>query len=751
MKQVININFQGRIVPIEVTAYEILKQYIESLTRHFDAEEGKEEIINDIENRIGELFQERIKAGATCIVDDDVNAIIKSIGRPEDFDDAETSSTTDNQKSAENNKQQQSSFTTASGRKRLFRDENHKLVGGVCSGIANYFDIDIAIVRIIFAILFFTFGIGLIPYIILWIAVPSSATTVIGSRRKKLYRDTDDKYVGGVCSGIAHYFGISVWIPRALFLIPFLSFAGRIGHWDDFMGFDSHNIISFSPGALFVYIIFWLVLPEANSTAEKLEMKGEKVDMNSIKESVVEEMKGVQQRVNKFGKEAAGVAAEKGKAFGSEASTIARKSGSTFGNIIAFLVKAFVYFILGVVGFALVVGLFAIGTAAIGVFPAKDFLLTDGWQTALAWGTLLFFIIAPMIGIITWIIRRITKVKTGSKMLRLGFSAMWVVGWFCVIFLVASVSKDFKRLSNINEEPIALSNPKVNALEITTQGATSTYYNSTRWFRVEPFDNIDEDTAFIRNIQIHIVKSLNDSFSVSSMKLARGATRKYADTLASLIKFNVTQKDSMLIIDKGIAINKTDKFRNQKVIVTVYVPVGKRIKINGSAGRMTNISFDGLSVSDTDFENIDFNNVENDWNEGVWYVMTKDGLTTLDGKSSSSYKRNGVKINEDGIDIRDGKNRIRINENGITTEKNSDNDEENSNADEPGTYRYDDKGTPNKFDSLRNKIKQDEKKYNDSMEAVKKKISMEVDKYNTKETSLLYNVLPNNLLMMSLK
>ena len=86
MKQVININFHGRVVPIEVTAFEILKSYTESLTRYFANEEGKEEIINDIESRIGELFQERLKNGSTCITDDDVHAIIRSMGRPEDFE-----------------------------------------------------------------------------------------------------------------------------------------------------------------------------------------------------------------------------------------------------------------------------------------------------------------------------------------------------------------------------------------------------------------------------------------------------------------------------------------------------------------------------------------------------------------------------------------------------------------------------------------------------------------------------------------
>src|SRR5258708_32374352 len=88
MKQVININFHGQVVPIEVSAFDLLKDYTDSLGRFFANEEGKDEIINDIENRIGELFQERLKKGATCITDDDVNAIIRSIGRPEDFEDA---------------------------------------------------------------------------------------------------------------------------------------------------------------------------------------------------------------------------------------------------------------------------------------------------------------------------------------------------------------------------------------------------------------------------------------------------------------------------------------------------------------------------------------------------------------------------------------------------------------------------------------------------------------------------------------
>jgi len=140
MKKVININFQGRVIPIEETAYDILKAYIESLSKFFANEEGNEEIINDIEGRIAELFAEVLKKGSTCITDEDINAIINSMGRPEDFEAEEAN--VQAQLGAEG-KKQNSSFQgdakTESSRGRLYRDDNDKLLGGVCAGMANYF------------------------------------------------------------------------------------------------------------------------------------------------------------------------------------------------------------------------------------------------------------------------------------------------------------------------------------------------------------------------------------------------------------------------------------------------------------------------------------------------------------------------------------------------------------------------------------------------------------------------------------
>src|SRR6185295_680205 len=160
MKKVININFQGRVVPIEETAFELLKQYTDSLRVYFANEDGRDEIINDIESRIGELFQERITKGSTCITDDDVNAIINNMGRPKDFADADSDQPKDRYTSQKTEPASEYGQNFFAGR-RLYRDANNKVIGGVCSGIAAYFNIEPIIVRIVFVLVGLS-GIGIL-------------------------------------------------------------------------------------------------------------------------------------------------------------------------------------------------------------------------------------------------------------------------------------------------------------------------------------------------------------------------------------------------------------------------------------------------------------------------------------------------------------------------------------------------------------------------------------------------------------
>lgn len=657
MKQVININFHGRVVPIEVSAFELLKEYTDSLNRYFEGEEGREEIINDIESRIGELFQEKLKAGATCITDEDVQAIIRNMGRPEDFEtDSAAADAANNTRTNSNENFYQ--FNQAGKNKKLYRDENDKVLGGVCSGLAHYFGIDVAVVRIIFVILAISFGFGIIPYLVLWVAVPSSATMEIGGLRKKLYRDNDDKIIAGVCSGLGNYFGINAWIPRVLFVLPLLSFAAN---WHDF-----HFVrFAFSPGSVIIYIILWLVLPEALTTSEKLEMKGEKVDMNSIKNSIVGEMKDLQDRAQKFSKEAKNFAQEKGGTVGADITAAARRGSRSLGDIIALLFKIFLYFILGCIGFALVAALFTLAVFAIGIFPMKDFVLTGGWQNILAWGTLIFFIAVPIIGILTWIIRRITKMRKNSRMITGSFIALWTLGWICFFGLISFLGRDFRSSNHYQEQEVYLNNPTINRLEVTSLTPGTKLFNN-RWLRFEPFDGISEDdTLFVKNIEVQLVKSNSDSFKVTMLKMARGSNKRYADTLAAKINVNIYQQDSLLILDRGIPINKTDKFRNQRVVLTIYVPVGKTVRVDHSIGWANNIRFSGPWRDDWD---IDFEDVERGWDVDKEYIMKEDGLYDLNGKPAgrsdnwqsgsqpmNTEDQNGVQKDANGnIIIQDG-------------------------------------------------------------------------------------------------
>ena len=635
MKQVININFQGRVVPIEVTAFELLKNYTESLNRHFANEEGKEEIINDIESRIGELFQERISKGATCITDEDVKAIIKSMGNPEDFeamDDTPGASSASSSYSQQ--EQQTSSSTSSTGHKKLYRNDNDKILGGVCSGLANYFNIDVVVTRIIFVILLFS-GIGFLTYIVMWIAVPSSSTEQIGGARRKLFRDPDEKMIAGVCSGIGNYFGINPWIPRVLFLLPFLSFLSRWGHWGGFWDFGDLIRFTFSPTSLIIYVILWIVIPEALTTSEKLEMKGEKVDLNSIKASVAEEMKSVSKRAEKFGKEAASTINEKASAVTSDVKNFSKRSRGGLGNVIAMIAKIFAYFIIGCVTFAFVMALIGMGIFSIGVFPLKDYILRGPWQNIYAWGTLLLFIAVPIIAIITWLIRKIARAKANSRILGWTFGSLWTIGWVCLILLISSIARDFKSSSRLEEEQVALVNPQINKLVVTSSMPFSKKYYGRNWIRFEPFENlVDEDTAYVRNVYVEITRSPNDSFQVTMKRQARGNTRSDANNLASLVKFSVEQKDSVLLLDKGIAINKTDKFRNQGVIITIYVPVGKQIRINKGIGWPVHIGRDW----DSEWNNDYYDGEQNiRWQSDVDYIMKEDGLYTIDGRKADGW------------------------------------------------------------------------------------------------------------------
>jgi phage shock protein PspC (stress-responsive transcriptional regulator) len=684
MNKVININFQGRILPIEEQAYEILKQYIESLRVYFENEEGRDEIINDIECRIAELCEDRLKKGTVCIAANDIELIITSIGRPADFeaqDGFEASTSKTHQNTSGNNN---SNFYREGNRpKRLYRDEQNKVLGGVCSGIANYFVIEPWIVRILW---FFLIGVNILAYLILWIAVPSTSVKEVGGVRKRLFRDIDKKIIGGVAAGLSKYFGIQVWIVRILFLIPFIRFVANFRHMHLFQFWDAPDFpnfldITFSPGAVFIYIVLWLVLPEAKTSADKLEMVGEKVDLNSIKNTIQNDMEGFSKRAQSWGSDLynrnkgtnnsneanetnnEGTARthneDANKSSENHRSTEKRKGFLYFiGRIITLCIKGFVYFILAIVGISLLATLFGIGVAATALLPLKNFILDDGAQTWSVIGAILLFVWVPIIGIVTAVIRKFAGLKKANVWVRSSFIALWIVGWVVLFYFGSSLGNSFSRHNLPAEQSIALTNPKIDYVEITAAPKMKYYENN--WFQFEPFQGFaDEDTVYVRNLRIRIVQSLNDSFQVKIVKLSNGKTVQNANELANKINFELTQQDSLLYLDRGIGINKIDKFRNQHIIMTIAVPIGKRIKITNKGWSQTNVNINGRGMrtgtidrisSDDDWYdewNEPWDNESYQYERGVEYKMTKDGLVNLSPMEADDDRSNDIKKMDD--------------------------------------------------------------------------------------------------------
>jgi hypothetical protein len=411
-----------------------------------------------------------------------------------------------------------------------------------------------------------------------------------------------------------------------------------------------------------------LVLPEAKTSADKLEMVGEKVDLNSIKNTIQNDMEGFSKRAqgwgsdlkNKYQTDHASNTKNGASAHPSE-----KRKGIVYyiGRIITISIKAFVYFILGIIGISLLAALFGIGVAATAVMPLRKFLLEDGAQIWSVYGALLFFVWVPIIGIVTAVVRKLAGYKKANVWVRSSFVALWVVGWVLLFYFGSSLGHSFSKHNVPEEQTIALANPAVDYLEVTTSPKMK--YYEDRWFQISPFDAFsDEDTVFVRNLRIRIVQSKTDSFQVKVVKLSNGKTIQNANELASKINFDLTQQDSLVFLDRGIAINKKDKFRNQHIIMTIAVPLGKRIKITNKGWSQTNIRINGRGMHTETFDHISSDDDWYDeWNEpwdnesfsyerGVEYKMTATGLEKIKRDDDAEEKLNNDDQDPDEMEQR---------------------------------------------------------------------------------------------------
>ena len=169
MKKTFTINISGKLFHIEEDAFEKLHDYLQLLNQYFGSQPGGYEILQDIEARCAELFQEKITEKQEAVTNEWVEEVMARMRKPKDFIDYEPTQSYED------------TATELKGekiKKRLYRDTENRVMGGVCSGLSTYFNTDPVFIRIVFVVLVFLgIGISIIVYLILWIVVPKATTT----------------------------------------------------------------------------------------------------------------------------------------------------------------------------------------------------------------------------------------------------------------------------------------------------------------------------------------------------------------------------------------------------------------------------------------------------------------------------------------------------------------------------------------------------------------------------------------------
>ncbi len=590
MKKNISINISGIIFHIEEDGYDKLKNYLDSINRYFGTFDDSHEIIADIEGRIAEIFLSKLKDGKQVISRDDVDSLVATMGSVKDFQAIEEDTSYIEEEPATKKQQKSKKRGTTSEKtessyaepRRVYRDGRRKILGGVLSGLAHYFSIDPLWIRLLYLLLFFGISasdaigpILFIFYIAMWIIFPISYELEEEEKLKKMFRDPDQKVLGGVCSGIAAYFGIDVVIIRLLF---FLS-------------------IFFVGTGIILYIILWIILPEAITITDKMKMTGQPVTLSNI-ESNIKKSFNV-----KEGEETVFV---KILLFPFRMIAVVFDFlNKSLGPLLAFLVDALriiVGILLVIIGISLVVStILAIG-GLLGLFNLSEYvvweeipihILTNDltwWNvTALFFALVVPFIFLSILGFITITRKKLLNATIGWSLL-----GLWIMSIVVLSLSIPKIVSDFAFTSTLEEKQSWDMNDKTLVLK----------YN---WIGGEFTDEVDLNIKMADDSLV----SLEEDFT------SKGRDRSRALENAAMVTYLVNQKDSVLIFDSHIRFNEDARFRFQNLDLTLFIPEGQKFIMDRE---LNNLLGNYLSRNDFSMSDID---------DHVWYFEGGD-LTCVD-------------------------------------------------------------------------------------------------------------------------
>ncbi len=562
MNKTVNINLANILFHIDEKAFQKLQLYLESIKRSFSGTTGSDEIIADIEARIAELFQEKMESDRQVVTLKEVEEVIQIMGQPEDY-------MIDSD---------------------IFEDEPPR-------------------------------------------------TTIPRSKVKKLYRDIDHKYIGGVCSGLEHYMGVdALWIRLIFILLGVLTGFGFIA-----------------------YILLWILVPEARTTSQKLDMTGEPVNISNIERKVKEGFEDVGDRIRNV-----------------DYSKV-KSSGQTFfdtiGDIIMFIFKVigkFIGILLIIIGAATLIGLF-IGLFSVGILdiihiPGLDFYDLVNSTDAPVWlvSILAFFAVGIPFFFVLYLglkilVNNLNSIGNIAKFSLLGLWLLSIIG--LVVLGVQQAASHAYNGSVTSREALPLS-AGMDTVRISMHrndlydnedhmginGMTVTQNEEGEQVLYRDHVNLDIRISTDSLAHIHIRKDADGNSSENARERARNIDYTY-----------LTQGNNVLLNDY-LTTDISNKVRDQEVRVSVLFPVGTIIYLDESTehhiGRTTRY--------DKDFYRSDM--------AGYYWAMSDNGeLKCLDCPTEEDSGENDqggrIIIDENGVDInvhdRQDSFKLKIDENGL--------------------------------------------------------------------------------------
>ncbi len=475
MNKTITASLAGMVFHIDENGYAVLQQYLENIRARLGNDEDAREIMTDIESRIAELFYERTQDRKESVSANDVNDVIKIMGSPEDYVDIEENDYTE----------QKTSESTSTARK-LYRDEDNKMLGGVCAGLANYFGMEVTWLRIILLVMVMFFGTG-----------------------------------------------------------------------------------------IFLYLALWILIPVARTTAEKLEMKGEQVNAKTIKDHLkgfakeVEKLDSKQNRdrFNRAGKQLF--------------QSISRVLGVISVITASMLLITLVYWLVTKDFFISVTNT---GVHGIDMQEFMQITLTPLQQGLITIG-LVAFLLGPIIGLYTFGVRVFLKNFKSIKIIAISSTALWIIGSILLTVGGISIARDRSSSHTLKQKYELNSDADIVYIDVAEDRYFSNSYTNTDDYFFELM-SLEDDRVVAGWPKVDIRAADGEEFELWVYKTSHGKTQGEAIDNASNTFYPVTIKGNKVIVSPYFMFDLKARYKGQDVNVILKVPNGKQVSLSEGMARV---------------------------------------------------------------------------------------------------------------------------------------------------------------------